>query len=237
MRAILIGCEYAGTTTLAGGLQRWSREVMGEGNGLRMIHDHWKIPHISGHPGLDDENLLTPGEQEQILALPPKVKEMMQRHSLAYHTAPGALRNPDYVAIGLHIENAVYGQLYFDYYVGERAWVRQAVLDHFEKSIVELAPDMTLVLVRASAETIAGRMKENPHPNGVLKEADIERVMREFETGFERSAIRNKISIDTTEGTPEETLAEFLEKFEPCLNENDKQRILIHRARQRGEWI
>ena len=35
MRVILIGCEYAGTTTLADGIQRWSHEVMGEGNGLR----------------------------------------------------------------------------------------------------------------------------------------------------------------------------------------------------------
>jgi hypothetical protein len=32
-------------------------------------------------------------------------------------------------------------------------------------------------------------------------------------------------------------LARFLEKFEPHLNETDKLRILIHRARQRSEWI
>ena len=129
MRVILIGCEYAGTTTLADGIQRWSHEVMGEGNGLRAFHDHWKIPHVSGHPGLDDENLFTPEEQEQFLALTPKTKEMIQRYSVTYHLTPGALRNPDYVSVGLHIENAIYGALYFGYYTGEQAWMRRAVLD------------------------------------------------------------------------------------------------------------
>ena len=237
MRGILIGCEYAGTTTLADGIQRWSHEVMGEGNGLRAFHDHWKIPHVSGHPGLDDENLFTPEEQEQFLALTPKTKEMIQRYSVTYHLTPGALRNPDYVSVGLHIENAIYGALYFGYYTGEQAWMRRAILDHFEESILEFAPDMPLVLVKASPETIARRMKENPHPNGLLKEPDIEKVLEEFETEFERSSMRNKFSIDTTGNTPEETLARFLEEFEPYLNETDKLRILIHRARRRGEWI
>jgi hypothetical protein len=80
-------------------------------------------------------------------------------------------------------------------------------------------------------------MQENPHCNGVLKEPDIERVLEEFETEFGRSSMRNKFTIDTTLRTPEETLARFLEKFEPYLNETDKLRILVHRARQRGEWI
>ena len=127
MRVVLIGCEYAGTTTLADGIQRWSHEVMGEGNGLVAFHDHWKIPYISGHPGLDDENLFTPEEQEQFLALTPKTKEMVQRYSITYHLTAGALRNPDYVSVGLHIENAIYGALYFGYYTGEQAWMRRAI--------------------------------------------------------------------------------------------------------------
>ena len=191
----------------------------------------------AGIPGLTTKNLFTPEEQEQFLALTPKTKEMIQRYSVTYHLTPGALRNPDYVSVGLHIENAIYGALYFGYYTGEQAWMRRAVLDHFEESILEFAPDMPLVLVKASAETIARRMKENPHPNGVLEEADIERVLEEFEAEFEQSSMRHKFTIDTTLRTPEETLARFLEKFEPYLNETDKLRILVHRARQRGEWI
>ncbi len=237
MRLLLIGCEYVGTTTLANGIQAWSHQVMGEGKGLVAYHDHWKIPHISGHRGLDDENLLTPEEQDQILALTPKVREVIQRYNIAYHIVPEALRNPDYVSIGLHIENAIYAQMYFDYYVGERAWAREAILDHFEESIIELAPDMPLVLLKASPETIEQRMKERPHDNPVLKEADIQRALDEFQAEFERSAIRNKFIIDTSQGTKEETLASFLKEFEPYLNESDKLRILTHKAGQKGEWI
>ena len=209
-------------------MRSWARATV-----WSAFHDHWKIPHISGHPGLDDENLFTPEEQEQFLALTPKTKEMVQRYSITYHLTAGALRNPDYVSVGLHIENAIYGALYFGYYTGEQAWMRRAILDHFEESILEFAPDMPLVLVKASPEAIARRMKEDPHPNGVLQETDIDRVLEEFEAEFERSSMRNKFSIDTTRRTPEETLARFLEKFEPHLNETDKLRILIHRARQR----
>ena len=237
MRLLLIGCEYVGTTTLAAGIQKWSHKVMGEGKGLRAYHDHWKIPDISGHRGLDDENLFTREEKQQILALTPKAKEMIQRYSITYHITPGSLRNPDYLSIGLHIENAIYAQMYFDYYVGEREWAREAILDHFEESIVSLAPDMPLVLLKASPETILRRMRESPHPDAVLQEADVQRVLDEFESEYERSAIRNKFTIETDQGTQEETLKRFLKQFEPYLNESDRLRILAHQASQRGEWI
>ena len=227
MRLILIGCEYAGTTTLAEAIRSWSNEVMGRG--LLLYHDHWKIPHTSGHQGFDDLSL-TDEEQEQVLALNPKVKEMVQRHNLWYHISAGALRGPDYMAVGLHIENAVYAPLYFDYYVGDRAWARRAVVEHVEDTILEFAPDIVLVLVKASPETIARRMKESPHHNAVLQEEDISHVLGEFETEYERSAIRNKFTLDTSHATVEEVLAQFVEKIEPFLSESDRTRILAHKA-------
>ena len=217
MRLILIGCEYAGTTTLAEGVRSWSNEVMGKGNGLRPYHDHWKIPHTSGHVGLDDENIFTPEEQKQFLALTPKAKEMFQRHNITYHVQPDALRNPDYV--------------------GDSAWMKRAVIDHIEEVILEFAPTMPLVLVKASPKAIKERMKAGPHHNQVISEDDIGRVSDEFEAEFERSAIGNKLTIDTTEGTPEETLERFLEQFEPHLTESDTLRILTHRASQSGDWL
>ena len=235
MRLILIGCEYSGTTTLAEGVRRWSNEAMGKGKGLVAYHDHWKIPHTSGHRGLDDENFFTPEEQAQFLALSPKAKEMFQRHSLTYHVQPDALRNPDYVAIGLHIENAIYAPLYFDYYVGDQAWARRAVMDHVEEAILEFAPDTLLVLVKASADTIASRMTENPHYNSALREQDIQRVLDEFQAEHERSAIRNKLTIDTGSTTAEETLAAFVNGMEPYLNDTDLERIRAHKAEQRGD--
>ena len=237
MRALLIGCEYAGTTTLAEGIRSWSHRVMGEGKGLRAYHDHWKIPHTSGHVGLDDENIFTPEEQEQFLALTPKAKEMFQRHNITYHVQPDALRNPDYLSIGLHIENGIYAPMYFDYYVGDTAWMKRAVSDHIEEVILEFAPTMPLVLVKASPEAIADRMKASPHRNQVIGEEDIGRVSDEFEAEFERSAIGSKLTIDTTDATADETLAEFLKQFEPHLNETDTLRILTHKASQSGDWL
>lgn len=234
MQVLLIGCEYSGTTTLADGIQRWSTKIRGKDNGL--LHDHWKIPHVSGHRGSDSKDIFTPEEQAQFLALTPKAKEMTQRHSLAYHTQPAALRNPDFLVVGLHIESAIYGPRYFDYYVGDRV-SRRWVIDHYEAAIVEFSPDMPLVLVKASAETIRRRMQVNPHFNPVLQESDIESVLDEFETEFERSSIHHKFVIDTSEGSAEETLAKFIEEFEPYLNESDKLSILAHQAKQRGEWI
>ena len=70
-----------------------------------------------------------------------------------------------------------------------------------------------------------------------LQEADIERVLDEFATEHEKSAIRNKFTIDTSHATEDETLAQFVEQFEPYLSEPDTRRILTHKARQRGDWI
>ena len=230
MRLILIGCEYSGTTTLAEGIRTWSHKVMGEGKGLIAYHDHWKIPHTSGHPGLDDYNLFTPEEQEQILALSPKTKEMIQRHNITYHIAPGALQSPDYLSIGLHIENAIYAPMYFDYYNDEVE--RRANLEHFEHDIADLAPDMPLVLIKASSETILNRMKNTPHYNPVLQERDIKDVLNKFEEEYERSSIKNKFTIDTTGSAVEETLDKFIKQMEPYFNQSDILRILNHRSNQ-----
>ena len=120
---------------------------MGQGKGLIAFHDHWKIPHTSGHTGLDDYNLLTPEEQVKVLALSPKIKEMTQRHNTTYHLVPEALQNPDYLSISLHIENAIYAPMYCDYYRDEEK--RRSLLNHFEHPMINLAPDMPLVLLKA----------------------------------------------------------------------------------------
>ena len=47
MKLQIMGCEYAGTTTLATlGISKWSEKVFGTGWGA---HDHGKKPHVSGH--------------------------------------------------------------------------------------------------------------------------------------------------------------------------------------------
>ena len=77
MKIILAGIEYVGTTTISRMLNDWKLNVMGEPFYMGLIHDHSKLPHTSGHP--DDTTL---EEQEQVLNLSPKLKEMYHRYGM-----------------------------------------------------------------------------------------------------------------------------------------------------------
>ena len=243
MNLILIGCEHAGTTTLIGEIGKWVERAMG---GRMGIHDHWKIPHTSGHLPGDTAHFLTLEEQAQVLALSPKLKEMHQRHSLYYHIQPGAFDKgkeeqqgfyPDYLAIGMHIEDAVYGPLYFGYGGEGQPAPRDVVKKTVERALLKFAPEFVLVHVKADPAVIRQRMAEVPHDNPVVRDEDVEQVLRRFEEEYERSLINNKFTIDTSTATVEECVAEFLEKYEPFVTVSDRTRILVHAARQRGEWL
>jgi len=222
MRLILAGCEYSGTTTIAHAIDDWAEDVMGAR--FPLIHDHYKIPHTSGHP--PD---LTPEEQKQVLALSPKLKEMFQRHSLYYHIHPHIFKHSNYLVIGLHIEDAIYGPLYFDYGGEGEPQDRRVVSQDAERMLSEFAPDVVLILVKASPEVIARRMKENPHDNGVLRENDIDYVLRRFQEETERSKIRYKFTLDTSTSKVEDVMAQFAAQIEPYLTQTDRLRILTHR--------
>jgi thymidylate kinase len=218
MRLFLIGCEYAGTTTLANAIHRWTRETMGID--LGSIHDHWKIPHTIGHP--PD---LSAEEQAQVLALSSKVKEAMQRHNLYYHT-PTKPDDGDFIIIGHYIEDAIYAQLYYGYGGEGQAGDRIIHAKQIEHQIMKYTPQIVLILVKAAPEVIARRMKENPHPHGLVGEHDIERVLRRFEEEYRRSMLPRKFTLDTSTATIEETLAEFAQKIQPYLTLADRVRLL-----------
>jgi hypothetical protein len=215
MRLILVGCEYAGKTTLANEIVAWTGRTMGGG---RSFHDHFTIPNPE----------LTPESQEQFLKLSPEIKEMYQRFMMAYHLSPEFYKGPDHNMVGFHIDEAVYAPLYYGY-GGEGEYAdRKQMARRVEAHIMEVAPDTVLVLVKASPEVIASRMKEKPHDRFLVKEDDIERVLQRFEEENERSFIRRKFTLDTTSVSVEESLAEFVEKYEPHLTEADRLRILTH---------
>ena len=86
------------------------------------------------------------------------------------------------------------------------------------------------MLVKASPQVIAERMKRNPHPRGVLKEKDIDLVLQRFEEEYRNSILRYRITLDTSTATVEETLAQFVEQIGPHLAESDRTRLLAHRA-------
>ena len=232
MRLIIVGCEYSGTTTLAKGICRWAPSVMG---GRFSFHDHWKIPEIACYPQGNKQPVLTEEDKKEILALSPKLKEMLQRQSLKMHMpAPGEAT--DFIMVGFHLDDAVYGPLYFDY-GGEyepQGGPRTRYARFIEEQVLKLAPDVTLVSVRASPEVLASRMREGPHTDGVLREADIEHVLLRFEEESGASLIKRRLTLDTSEATPEETLARFVQEIEPLLSESDRLRMMAHRVLRVG---
>ncbi len=223
MRLVIAGCEYSGTTTLTFAIDDWMRETIGAG--FPLIHDHWKLPHTSGHPQPD----MTEDERRQVLALSPELKEMTQRHSLYYHIQSNSWNGPDWMSIGLHIDDGVYGPMYYGYGGDGEPHDRKVVGQQVESSILRFAPDVILVHVKASADVIARRMRDNPHAHSPLKEEDIPAILDMYEQARERSLFRHKITLDTSEATVEESVAEFARKVEPFLTEEDRSRILTHR--------
>jgi hypothetical protein len=219
MKLILVGCEYVGKTTLAEEIVKWIGHTMGSS---RSFHDHFPIPWSKSN--------LTDEEQEQILALSPRLKEMFQRYIIEYHLNPSFYSDPDHNLVGFHIEEAVYAPLYYGYggkyQYGHRTRLARAI----EKEIMTRAPDTVLVLLKASAEVIAERMRENPQPHGLVQEKDIEYVLERFEDEYQASLIRKKFVLDTTTATVEETLAEFVTQIKPHLSDADRMRILTHQA-------
>ena len=227
MKLLLIGCEYAGKTTLVNAISQWIQDNMGAKPG---VHDHFTIPHI-------DHEELTDQEQRQFLDLSPRIKETFQRYGIDYHFQTGFYEHDDHILVGFHIEEAIYAELYYNYGKWGQEHDRWRAISRVEGAMLEQAPDTTLVLLKASAEVIAQRMKESPHKNGVVQEKDIPRVLQMFQKQYESSRLKNKITLDTSKATADRTLAEFLERMEPYLSVADRLRILVQKAKQKGQWV
>lgn len=223
MRLVIAGCEYSGTSTLTFAIDDWMHETIGVR--FPLIHDHWKLPDTSGHPQAD----MTEDERQQVLALSSELKEMTQRHSLYYHVQANSWNGPDWMSIGLHIDDGVYGPMYYGYGGDGKPHDRKVVGQQVESSILRFAPDVILVHVRASEDVIKRRMEDNPHPNSPVKAGDIPELLKRYEEACERSLFRHKITLDTSESSVEESVAEFARKVEPFLTETDRSRILTHR--------
>ena len=216
MRLIVIGCEYAGTTTLTDNIAGWVERAMG---GRMGKHDHWKIPEVSHKPHTREEN-------QGFLALSANLRESFQRYHMEYHLQPGFYGSPHHVMVGFHIDEAVYAQLYYGYGGHDEYSDRELTARHIEGAILTIAPDTVLVHLKASADAVRKRMKAERREFGLLKEEDIEHVLQRFAEEYDRSFLRQKIEIDNTDFTPGETLAEFVEKIQPHLTEGDRARIL-----------
>ena len=221
MRLILTGCEYAGTTTLANNICDWLERAMGT---PASTHDHFKFPNLS-HASLTAE------EQEQLLGLSPLLKEQYQRYHVDYHVGDQFYREaPHHIVVGLHFDEAVYAPLYYGYGGPGASFDRRILARQVESRLMEVAPDTVVVLVKASPQVIAQRMREAPHPHGLLREQDVEAVLQRFEDEYHQSVLRHKFVLDTSGATPEETLAEFQRQVGPFLSDGDRLRLLAHKG-------
>jgi hypothetical protein len=224
MRLLLAGCEYAGTTTVAHAIDDW----MSENTGARfsLIHEHWKIPHTSGHPDNTSSE-----EQAWLLAATPKFKEMHQRHSLYYHTQVSTYNGGDGMVVGGHIDDAVYAPLYFGYGEKRYNFDRELVMHQVEKTIIHFTNDTVVVHITADTDVIKQRMKDDPHENGIVQSDDEDK--KRFEDLVDWSLQGNKISIDNS-GALVDTMVQFVAKMEPYFTDTDRSRILAHKVLSGG---
>ena len=171
MEILLAGIEYSGTTTLGEAISAWYTEQTGRQYGF---HDHFKYPQIS-HAVLDSE------QQQTVLDLSPRLKEQLESHQVDYHVQSTFFHDGNHAVTGMHLDEAVYGPLYWGYggpgEPGDRSLLSQKAEDY----ILKYETSMVLVLLKSEPEVIARRMKENPHENSPLREEDIPLVLQRFE--------------------------------------------------------
>lgn len=198
MRVIVVGCEYSGVTTLVDGLMEWGDE--------RGIHHH-----LDDHFTIPDSQHLEPEDAAMMLNLTPLLKERFQRFQLVYHVR--LLHRYEHILLGgFHIEEEIYGPLY--YYPG----VSTIGVREYE---VEMPPDTILVHLTARPEVIQARMQNSPHQHTLIKEADIPMLLAQFRQKFRESWLKEKLEIDTSDLTPDQLLQSFLDKSLPHLNTRD----------------
>ena len=226
MKVILAGIEYVGATTIANKLSVWKTEIMGAPFAGGLIHDHSKLPHTSGHP--DDTTL---EEQQQILALSPKLKEMYHRYSMYYHLHH--YNSADDLTVGFHIEESIYARKYYGYGLSGDQFDREAVFEQVERRAKQITSDPIIIVHMTAAESVIARrmaeLKGTPHhSNSPLKEGDIAEVMSEYERLVAKSELGPKIHVDTSIDTPDETLKKMTTLMEPHFTDHDRERIKAH---------
>ena len=237
MRLIMIGCEYAGKTTLAVEISKWMIEAMG----LSFVrwHNHFVVPQVDQHlviRGQSDDHHVVPGkgaadsfaekEQEQILALTPSLLEQFQRHMIWRHLHPTSYDEDDYLVINWYYADAVYAPLYYGYGDPGTFADRRQRARAWDAEVMKLAPDTVLVLVEASADVIRQRMRQNPRARSILQEKDVELVLDRFREEYDNSLIYRRFTLATTDASPENSVQAFLRQMWPHLSQADRLRML-----------
>ena len=202
MRFVFAGIEYSGKTTIVNMLQDYYRKRG------RPVHgdDHFTIPDAS----------LSPDSQVQSINYPNDVKERNQRMQIHYHVE--IIRNYENVfVVGWHLEEAVYTSMYGNdpdsNYYPNYSYVFQRP---YEVKVLELRlPDVVLVHTTASDEAIRERIQADPHKYQVIKEQDISELKSRFDEEIGKCLFKERVLLDTTGKTPQQSLDELLLLTEP----------------------
>ena len=202
MRLIVVGCEYAGTSTFMKNLKAWGLKHHTRFH----VDDHLLMP--DAHFGLTDE------DRRALLSLGPELKERYQRFMMYYHALYVCQVNTDIVFEGFHIAEKVYGPLYFGY---------QPHLNDLE---MKLPPDVMLLLLKASPEVIQKRMEADPHKFQIIKKEDIPLVSKRFEEEYNNSILYKRLTIDTSNLSPEEVFQKFLSEVTIYLELSDLYKVM-----------
>ena len=212
MRSIFVGTEYAGKSTLI--------ELLGQYYRARKlsIHgdDHFTIPDSS----------LSPESRALMVDFPNDVKERMQRMQIHYHV--DIIKKYEYPLIGgWHIEEAIYASFYggdpdSPYYPNYGYRFQRL----YESLVLDAhLPDVVMVHVTASDETIRRRMREAPHEYQITKAEDVPQLKTRFAEEIDQSLFTHQgrtIELDTTGKTPAESFDELLLLSEPLITTAEK---------------
>jgi len=218
MHVILMGCEYAGKSTLAQNLSRLITEEMDDPLPMHQNgwHDHFVLPFSSTSIGEGDE------DAEQILQMKPSLLEKFSRYLTYYHFQHVISTDNHHLLTNWYYGDAVYAPLYYGYGAPGAYADRQAMARMLDAEVMRSMPDMVLVQMVAGPETIRRRMQEGRHEYCFLKEEDVETVLRRFREEYQASLIRRKFTLDTSGRSSEETFAEFMQQMKTHLNTRDR---------------
>ena len=237
MRLIFIGSEYAGKTTLAVTISQWMISTMA----LPFVrwHNHFVVPTLDQHliveaenrvagrlPGKQVEDLSTKEDLEQVIGLRPTVLEQLQRHNVWRHLHPDMFQaGTDSLFIGFYYAEAVYAPLYYGYGGPGTFSDRRKRAREWDHHLLEAAPDVVLVMVKASSDAIRKRMRENPRSHCILKDEDVETVLTRFDVEYGDSLIHRRFVLDTTETSVDRTLEQLVRQIRPYLSKWDLLRM------------
>jgi hypothetical protein len=105
----------------------------------------------------------------------------------------------------------IYGPRY--YYPGINIDIREYEPD--------MPDDTILVHLAARTEVVRERMQSNPHPHQLVPSEDVPEILDRFREETAKSWIHHKMTIDTSDLTPEQLLETFLAQSVPHLNTRD----------------